>query len=166
MKKIMEQFLTVVSLIIVVGLGTGYNSMVKDSGPVKSQYNPNIVAISYDLRYLVNDYINTLESNGIKLPYGRDLVLIDFSMSLPDNVLGMALGMNVDNVTVVLINGNKWFELSDNQKKLLVFHELSHDIFNLYHFSTPVMDTPMPLFVSDQHLDLSIQSLINHLKFR
>ena len=162
MKQIMEQFVTVVLIVISIGLFSGYQSGIKD----ESKYNPNIIAVAPELQPLVNEYINTLESNGIRLPLGCDLVLVDFTFSLPDDILGIAFGMNVDNVTVVSINAQKWWSLSPNQKKLLVFHELSHDVFNLYHFSTPIMDTPMPMYVSDLDLLISIDKLINLLKLR
>jgi hypothetical protein len=162
MKQIMEQFVTVVLIVMSIGLFSGYQSGIKD----ESKYSPNIRAVSPELRPLVDEYINTLESNGIRLPFGCDLVLIDFTFSLPDNILGIAFGMEIDNVTVVSINAQKWWSLSSNQQKLLVFHELSHDIFNLYHFSTPIMNTPMPMHVSDIDLLISIDKLINLLKLR
>tara|TARA_R110000737_G_scaffold69034_2_gene97374 strand:+ start:193 stop:681 length:489 start_codon:yes stop_codon:yes gene_type:complete len=162
MKQIIEEFVTVVLIVISIGLFSGYQYGIKD----ESKYSPNITAVAPELRPLVNEYINTLESNNIRLPLGCDLVLIDFSLSLPRNVLGMAFGMEIDNVTVVSINAYQWLDLTPNQKKLLIFHELSHDIFNLYHFSTPIMDTPMPMHVSDLDLLISIDKLINLLKLR
>ena len=162
MKQLMEEFLTLVLIVISVGLFSGYQSGIKD----QTKYSPNIIAVATELQPLVNEYNSILESNGIRLPFGCDLALIDFTFSLPDNILGIAFGMNVDNVTVVSINAQKWWSLSPNQRKLLVFHELSHDIFNLHHFSTPIMDTPMPMHVSDLDLLISIDKLINLLKLR
>ena len=152
MKRVMEKFITIVLITISAGLLTGYNSGIKD----QSVCQPNIV----------NDYMFTLTSNGIDLPFGCDLVLVDFSLSLPSNVLGVAFGMEIDNVTVVSINAYKWFQLTPNQQKLLLFHELSHDIFNLYHFSTPIMNTPMPMHVTDDYLKDSIDKLIHRLRLR
>ena len=85
---------------------------------------------------------------------------------MPVTTLGWALGMNVDNVTHVEINARTFEYLSRSQREFLLFHELSHDLFNLEHFSTPLMYTPMPQYVDQLYVNIVMGKLINHLKLK
>ena len=168
MKRIKQLADELLTLFLIITFGTFMVLTVtsKKSKLPKShdKYAPSSVYVHKTLSPYVSEYINTLEAAGIKLPYGEDLVLIDMSYSLPNNILGIAFGMEIDNITLVNINGNTWDALSNNQKRLLIFHELSHDIFNLYHFDTLVMGTPMPGSVPDIYFELCVSKLIEHLK--
>lgn len=54
-----------------------------------------------------------------------------------DDVNGIAMGMNNDSEIEIYINENYWRSASDKEKKLLIYHELGHDILNLKHSSDP-----------------------------
>jgi len=112
---------------------------------------------------LYYDYIKLIEDNNILIPQ-QDLILIDMSCTLPNSILAVAWGMYTDNTISVSVNLNTFSYLSDNQKRFLMYHELSHDIFNLEHYSCMIMTTPMPEIVSDEYLNLMINDLIYKLQ--
>ena len=147
---------TLLLTIIVVG---------KIQDKFRSNERPQTVFINSTLAPFITEYMDKLESEGIDLTWGKDLVSIDFSMSLPNNILGIAWGMDIDNITVISVNGRVWNRLTHQQKRLLVFHELTHDLFNVRHFETGLMDTPMPLFVSKDKVDCVMDDLVAYLKF-
>lgn len=88
-----------------------------------------------------------------------EVVMVEFSRLLPDGVLGVAIGMNADSTVLVKINTNHWNELSKNQKWWLMMHELSHDILNWEHGDNILMETPMPMYVSDLMISIARQKL-------
>jgi len=131
-----------------------------------SSCNPKTVRVHRAFYPQVREYIAVLESEGVDITFGKDLCTIDFSSTLPRNILGIAWGMNVDNVTHVEINEFTWWNLSYNQKKFLIWHELSHDVFNLEHYSTLMMSTPMPGYIDELYLHMAMEQLIIKLKNR
>ena len=88
-----------------------------------------------------------------------EVIMVEFSKLMPKGVLGIALGMNADTTVLVKINTIHWNELSENQKWWLVMHELSHDILNWEHGDNILMDTPMPMHVSDLMIAIARQKL-------
>ena len=72
--------------------------------------------------------------------------------------------MNIDNITFVEINVNSWQALTHQQRRLVMFHELSHDVYNLKHFDVTLMNTPMPRNITKQKVDLWIKELVEYLK--
>ena len=88
-----------------------------------------------------------------------EVIMVEFSKLMPNGVLGIALGMNADTTVLVKINTTHWNELSENQKWWLVMHELAHDILNWEHGSNILMDTPMPMQVSDLMIAIAKQKL-------
>jgi len=162
MKNKIEEVLVTFNVIVfalVITL-TGY-SQNNDS-----EYNSNIQLIHPQLECYVDDYIERLESAGVDVYWAKDLTTIDFSFTMPVTTLGWALGMNVDNVTHIEINAYSFEYLSDSQRDFLLFHELSHDLFNLEHFSTLLMFTPMPQYVDQLYVNIAMNELIKHLKLK
>jgi len=126
------------------------------------KYNPDTIAINSILRPYVKEYKDSLEANDIRLPWG-DLVRVKFGIAMPNKILGISWGMDMDNLTFVEINYQNWLHLTHEQKRLVMFHELSHDVFNLKHFDTPLMDTPMPKYVTRRKVNTWLEKLIEHL---
>ena len=124
---------------------------------------PEKFAVNSMIRPYVAEYQMILQSHGIELPWGK-VVVIDFTPTLPSGTLGVAWGMDVDEVTVISINMSDWRHLTNQERRIVVFHELTHDLFNLQHFSTPLMDTPMPMTVTKQLVDSAMAQLIEILK--
>jgi len=125
---------------------------------------PDVIAINSLLGPYVLEYKVLLEGKGVDIPWGSDLVRIKFGMTMPSRVLGIAWGMNIDNVTFVEINFNSWRFLTHQQKRLVMFHELTHDVFNVKHFDIVLMNTPMPENITKQKVDLWIEELIEYVK--
>ena len=107
--------------------------------------------------YLTPYYIEFMELTG--QVNNSEVIVLEFSKLMPDGVLGIALGMNADNTVLVKINATHWNELSENQKWWLVMHELAHDILTWEHGENILMDTPMPMQVSDLMIAIAIQKL-------
>lgn len=125
---------------------------------------PDIIAINSLLGPYVLEYKVMLEESDIDIPWGSDLVRIKFGMTMPNKVLGIAWGMDIDNITFIEINFKSWIRLTHEQKRLVMFHELTHDVFNLEHFDVALMNTPMPKNITKQKVDLWMEELIQYVK--
>ena len=120
------------------------------------------VIIDKLLQPYVFEFHGLLYDAGIELNYGS-LVMIRFSSDMRPNILGIAWGMGHD-TTIININVKQFFNLTHQQRRLLIFHEMAHDVFNLHHGSIGLMDTPMPMFVTKGMVDDYMIELINHVK--
>lgn len=125
---------------------------------------PDVIAINSLLGPYVLEYKVLLEGRGIDIPWGSDLVRIKFGMTMPSRVLGIAWGMDIDNITFIEINFNSWRFLSYQEKRLVMFHELTHDVFNIEHFEIELMNTPKPECVTKENVDLWMEELVDYLK--
>jgi hypothetical protein len=130
----------------------------------KEYHKPDVIVINSLLGPYVKEYKALLEENGVDIPWGKDMVRVMFGVAIPRHVLGVAWGMDIDNITFVEINYQNWLQLSHEQKRLVMFHELTHDVFNLEHFDIVLMNTPMPKNITKQKVDLWMQELIQYVK--
>mgnify|MGYP003681353618 CR=1 FL=1 len=99
--------------------------------------------VSEDLIPYVDEYLDMLSDNDIK--YKRQ----DFK------------------IVKVSVHPTYWKMLSEKQKKILIFHELSHDLFDSRHtysvfFMAPVMHSKYLAEVIDW--DRNIKELIKYIK--
>lgn len=83
--------------------------------------------------------------------------------TLPQGVLGIAMGMFVDNVINVIISEAYWYKLSEPQRMALLWHELAHDVFNVEHGSVEIMSTSMSK-IDTSNIDNMVIELINYIK--
>ena len=114
------------------------------------------------LKPYVQEYFDMLDNNNIE--YNTPTVLINVSQPLKGtSYLGVAKGMNNDDIVYVTISP-KFFNLSTNVKKWVMYHELSHDIFNLRHGSIKLMAKRAPIYVDVNILEGAKRELIKHLK--
>ena len=72
-----------------------------------------------------------------------------------------------DSLVYVIINPNLWGKLTVKQRRHLIFHELSHDIFNTLHTNDvelmrPSMPSPSQSYYMD--IDKEIDLLMKHIK--
>lgn len=147
--------------VTVLMLALGFSMLTQETRKKSSSK----FAVNSHLYPYVMDFKFTLEREGIDVDYrAQDLVKVSFNNAMPYSILGVAWGMNIDNVVVIDINFVAWKYLSHDQKRLLIFHELGHDVFNLRHFSTEVMRTPFPLKANKLYVDSAIKDLIQYLK--
>lgn len=86
----------------------------------------------------VMDYQRDIRSIGLELNNDN----ISFSVvvgRLPIRVAGIAIGMMNNKAVNVVLNVSIWDSLSSAEKKALVYHELSHDVFGLRHGTCDLM---------------------------
>tara|TARA_R110000782_G_scaffold34806_1_gene83123 strand:- start:333 stop:788 length:456 start_codon:yes stop_codon:yes gene_type:complete len=121
---------------------------------------------SQDLRPYLYEYLATLEKHDIKFKK-QNFILVFDSDIMKTNMLGLARGMNNDNLVYVKINPKGWFELTEKQKRHLVFHELSHDIFNIKHTQDIELMRPSMATVKasmNMNIDNEIITLMSYIK--
>lgn len=130
----------------------------------KEYHKPDVIVINSLLEPYVKEYKALLEEDNVDVPWGKDMVRVMFGVALPQHILGAAWGMNIDNITFVEINYYNWLQLNHEQKRLVMFHELTHDVFNLEHFDIVLMNTPMPKDVTKLKVDTWMKELIQYVK--
>jgi len=114
------------------------------------------------LKPYVDEYFKILDDNNIV--YNTPTVLITVSQPLKGtDYLGVALGMNNDNLVNVRISP-RFFELDRNSRLWVMFHELSHDMFNLRHGSIKLMHKKAYDEVTSFQLSRAKSELIKHLQ--
>jgi len=122
--------------------------------------------LSKELQPYVFEYLSTLEKYDIK--FKKQSFIVVFSPDLVrTNLLGVAKGMFNNELVYVKINPRLWNWLTPKQKKHLIFHELSHDIFNVAHtedveLMKPSMANPFKSFI--MNIDEEIKLLMKHIK--
>ena len=82
-------------------------------------YNPRKVEMR-----ILDDYFSLQRRFNLRTIYGNDHP-IDWS--------GVSFGMDNDEKIIIYINGDDWREYNDDEKRLLIFHELAHDFLNARH---------------------------------
>lgn len=122
--------------------------------------------LSSELKPYVFEYLATLEEHDIKFNNQSFIVVFDAGL-VKTNLLGVARGMFNNDLVYVKINPRLWNWLTEKQKKHLIFHELSHDIFNITHtedveLMKPSMANPFKSFIMD--IDKEIELLMKHIK--
>ncbi len=122
--------------------------------------------LSKELQPYVFEYLNTLEKYDIKFKKQSFIVVFDADI-MRTPLVGQAKGMFNDDLVYVKINPKLWSYLTIKQKRHLIFHELSHDIFNIEHtekveLMKPSMTTPYESLQMD--IEKEITNLMNHIK--
>jgi Zn-dependent peptidase ImmA (M78 family) len=122
--------------------------------------------LSNDLKPYVYSYLVALDQYGIKFKKQSFIVVFDADI-ITTNLVGQAKGMYNDNLVYVKINPKQWVNLTHKQKRHLIFHELSHDIFNTEHTANvELMKPSMPSNVQSFAMDIEkeIIQLMKHIK--
>jgi len=123
-------------------------------------------SINKELQSYVKEYLLTLDNYDIEFKKQSFIVVFDADIIRTD-ILGMAKGMYNDNLVYVIINPDIWRRLTTKQRRHLIFHELSHDIFNTEHTTEvelmkPSMATPLQSLY--MNIDKEIDLLMKHIK--
>ena len=122
--------------------------------------------LSKEIQPYVFEYMNTLEEYDIKFNRQSFIVVFDGDIMKTD-LVGMAKGMFNDNLVYVKINPKLWNQLTVKQKRHLIFHELSHDIFNTEHTTKiELMNSSMPSPQASfaMNIDKAIDELMKYIK--
>lgn len=122
--------------------------------------------VSDRLEPYVEEYISILEDNDIEFDKQ------DFSVVFDDSLIGslyagVAHGMFEKSKVQVSIHPEYWNMLSEKQRKILIFHELSHDLFDSIHnWQVFIMQPRMhSRFVADNiNWDWAVSELIKYIK--
>lgn len=123
-------------------------------------------SISKELQPYVKEYLLTLDYHDIESKKQSFIVVFDADI-MRTNLVGQAKGMFNDSLVYVIINPNLWSRLTVKQRRHLIFHELSHDMFNTEHtedieLMKPSMATPLQSLY--MNIDKEIELLMKHIK--
>ena len=137
--------------------------LVNCTTPVEPVYT---YAISRELQPYVKEVLTTLEIHDIQFKKQSFIVVFDADIMRTDTI-GMAKGMDNDNLVYVIVNPILWGKLTVKQRRHLMFHELAHDIFNTEHtveveLMRPSMATPLQSLY--MNIDKEIDLLMKHIK--
>lgn len=139
---------------------------VNCSKPVEATEPVYTYELSAALKPYVFDYLKTIDKHGIKFKKQSFIVVFDADI-MKTPLVGQAKGMFNDDLVYVKINPRIFGQLTHKQKRHLIFHELSHDIFNIEHtekveLMKPSMTTPYESLKMD--IEKEITNLMNHIK--
>ena len=101
----------------------------------------------------VMDYIKDVESIGLNVENDNKSFSVILGR-LPNSVAGIAIGMFNPYCVNVILNIDIWKVLSRAEKKALVYHELSHDVFELHHNTCDIMTGSLRGFGEDAYKEL------------
>lgn len=161
MKKVIAVVLVVLVVVGgVIGLGK-YQAEQKRISELR--YNPTGTMINRHLYPYVAEFRSILKAEGIRLPWGKTVV-ISFDYDFPPRLLGVAFGMFIDEATFIHINGNAWRNLTEQDRRMTIFHELCHDVYNIEHGEITIMNTPKPFYISKKMVDDGMKELVEYLK--
>lgn len=122
--------------------------------------------VSEPLQPYVNEFLDVLESNSIK--FKKKDFYVEFSDELIGTPFaGYAEGMFDDDVVRVQVLRSYWNSLSNKQKKILIFHELSHDMFDSLHtYKVFIMQPKMHSRFAAEYInwDWAVSELIKYIK--
>ena len=118
--------------------------------------------IDTKLKPYVNEYFKMLDNNNIA--YDITLMIVTTSERLEiTEYLGIALGTDNNDLVYIRISP-KFFDLDTHARLWVMFHELSHDIFNLRHGSIRIMSKKLPYYVDSSMLSKASNELVGYLK--
>ena len=122
--------------------------------------------VSEPLIPYVDEYLQILKDNDISFRKQDFTVLFDEGL-VGTNYVGYAIGMFNKKTVKVSINPFFWKSLNNKQRKILIFHELSHDLFDSMHtkdvfFMQPVIHNR---FIANTiNWDLAVSELVKYIK--
>lgn len=133
---------------------------------VKPREEKITVLMSDQLKPYVLEYLRVLEENNIEYKEQNFVVMFDIGL-IHQDAAGVAYGMFNDSFVFVGICPRSWQQLNNDQKKWLIWHELSHDLFNIRHTNNvevmkPVMIDALSLSILDK--EKIYKDLIKHIK--
>lgn len=131
--------------------------------PIEDKFT---VLISDQLKPYIVEYFSMLDNNGIKYKKQNLVVMFDIGL-VSQQAAGIAYGMFNDSFVFVGVCPRTWQQLNHDQRKWLIFHELSHDLFNVMH--TQKIEVMKPVMVEALYLnsldkDKIYKDLIKHIK--
>jgi hypothetical protein len=122
--------------------------------------------LSRELKPYVFEYLSTLEKHEIEFKKQSFIVVFDADI-MRTPLVGQAKGMFNNDLVYIKINPKIWRNLTHKQRRHLLFHELSHDLFNIEHtkdveLMKPSMPSPSQSYY--MNIDKEIELLMKHIK--
>ena len=109
-------------------------------------------------------FVEEAAEHGIDLSYVYDgKIEIYFGTWQPTILSGLSTGYKNDNLIKIYINEAAWDYRNEIDKKFLIFHELGHDIFDLKHGDTELLN-PGTLSLDESRADEIFEEFWNHVK--
>jgi hypothetical protein len=82
-------------------------------------------------------------------------------VSILNDFIGYAAGMNNDDKVEIYINKKDWDLLDYDKKRILIYHELCHDIFNLEHTNRGCGIMSPAICDFENEINLELKQLLN-----
>ena len=103
-----------------------------------SNNNINYEFIEYPYREYVTEYVVTLEKNGIDVPTQKRWTIREEPRFYRTAVIGQAIGMLDSREVMISVHPLLKFK-DQNTIRFVLWHELTHDIFDVRHGTTLLM---------------------------
>ena len=89
--------------------------------------------------------LSNVEDNAIRVRFGTRSLFKHYEKKHKLKIFGIALGTNNDSAVAILINKDRWIFQDTRHRRLMMYHELMHDVFNVKHVNDrglmhPVVD--------------------------
>jgi hypothetical protein len=119
-----------------------------------------------ELMPYVHEYMQFLKQERIGAQFQTKFV-VAFNPFLDSfRFAGYAEGMNKDKEVNVYVSRMVWNRSNEGQKRWLIFHELSHDLFNLKHGTCELMKPQLSLKDNMETFNIAKKELAKVLKNR
>lgn len=96
--------------------------------------------IEYPYQKYVKEFVKELEDAGIDVPEQKRWTVRTEPSFFVTTTIGQAVGMNDDRQVVIFVHPLLKLQ-KENVIRFVIWHELSHDVFNLRHGTTMLMKT-------------------------
>ena len=96
--------------------------------------------VEYPYRKYVKEYVKELEDAGIEVPEQKRWTVRTEPSFFVTTTIGQAIGMYDDRQVMIFVHPLLKLQ-RENVIRFVIWHELSHDVFNLRHGTTLLMKT-------------------------
>jgi len=151
-KRIQDKSKMHILYVLLISAITGY-----------SQPKTNTFLVDRELIHFVVSFEQELSKRGAEVDWSYQDIVIRFCYINNRDILGIAYGMFHDTDISIGINKSSWNELSYNQKKWVMWHELAHDLFNYKHYDLELMMKSVPQHVLTSDLNRVVNELAKDL---
>ena len=124
-------------------------------------------SINPKLMPILKEYVGDLISYGVQYGFGDSLTveMAEIDLNFEGIVeMGIPVGMNDNSKVEVYIDIKSWNKIDYNHKKWVLYHELTHDIYNTGHNEVKLMSDSIPENISDEELESAVYELMVYLK--
>lgn len=149
-------------IFLIVAVATLALVNVKDT-PLTNEFNGLNIIADKELYPYIQRYFNMMDENGIEYNRSQPMMIV-FNYWVRGTILGIAHGMREDGYVNVHINKQAWAILTVEERIVVMFHELSHDVFNLEHGTIELMGTQKPSNVTLSDVSRMQKELIEYLR--